>query len=68
MTILEQINEQFPIRRSAEQKEAFRTWVVAQAAEMGYQARVEEHDKGKHRNIVIGDPEQARTIFTAPGW
>ncbi len=65
MSILEQINEQFPIRRNAAQKGAFRKWLIARAAEMGYRARVEENDKGRHQNVVIGDPEHAQITFTA---
>jgi len=65
MSILEQIVEKFPIRRSAEQKEAFSKWAMAQMGAMGYRARVEEGDKGKHRNIVAGNPETAKIVFTA---
>lgn len=65
MTYLEQMNEKFPVRRSKEQKEAFRKWVTAQMAEMGYRARVEENNKGKHQNVVVGDPETAEITITA---
>ena len=65
MTYLEQITEQFPIRRSDEQKTAFRKWVMGQMASLGYRARVEENDKGKHKNIVVGSPESAQMTITA---
>ena len=65
MTILEQINEKFPIRRTAAQKEDFRKWVLEQMAGMGYHARVEENDKGKHLNVVAGDPDKAKITVTA---
>jgi len=65
MTICEQITELFPVRRSAAQKKAFRQWVMAEIAEMGYTARVEQNDKGRQQNIVIGDPEHAEVTFTA---
>ena len=64
MSILEQINEQFPIRRSSEQKDAFRKWVMGQMKAMGYQPRVEESG-GKHNNVVCGDPEEAQMTITA---
>ena len=64
MSILEQINEQFPIRRSNEQKEAFRKWVMARMEEMGYQPRVEESG-GKHHNVVCGSPDEAQMTITA---
>ena len=65
MTILETINEKFPIRRSDKQKEAFRKWVMAEMNAMGYRARVEENDKGKHHNVIAGDPESAELTVTA---
>lgn len=65
MTYLEKITEQFPIRRSDEQKTVFRKWVMGQMAALGYQARVEENDKGKHKNIVVGSPEAAQFVVTA---
>ena len=63
MSFIEQLNEKFPIRRSKEQKAAFRAWFIQLAEEMGYSARVEEN-KG-HQNVVVGDPETASAIFTA---
>lgn len=65
MTILEQINEQFPVRRSEKQKEDFRKWVIAYAAGLGRRARVEENDKGRHRNVIVGNPETAQLTITA---
>lgn len=65
MTYLEQINEQFPIRRSAAQKTAFRKWVMGQMAAMGYRPRVEENGNGKHHNIVAGSPDTAKMTVTA---
>lgn len=63
MTIREQITQRFPVRRTPEQKEAFRRWIQEETAQMGYSAQVEEADK--HQNVVIGDPETAQAIFTA---
>ena len=61
-----QINDQFPIRKTEEQKAAFRTWAVQQAASLGYTARVDALGRKKqHNNVVIGDPHSAQVIFTA---
>ena len=65
MTICEQITGRFPVRKSAAQKKAFRQWLMARIAEMGYPVRVEENDKGRQQNIVVGDPEHAQVTFTA---
>ncbi len=65
MTICEQITELFPVRKTAAQKKAFRQWVMAEIAEMGYSARIEQNDKGRQQNIIVGDPEHAQVTFTA---
>ena len=65
MTICEQITGRFPVRKSAAQKKAFRQWLMARIAEMGYPVRVEENDKGRQQNIVVGDPEHAEVTYTA---
>ena len=65
MTILNEINERFPVRRSEAQKEAFRKWVIGYAAGLGRRARVEESDKGRHSNVVIGNPDTAKITITA---
>lgn len=61
-----QINDQFPIRKTEDQKAAFRTWAMQQAAALGYTARVDSLGRKKqHNNVVIGDPHSAQVIFTA---
>ena len=65
MTICEQITELFPVRKTAAQKQAFRQWMMAEIAEMGYPVQVEQNDKGRQQNIVVGDPEHAEVTFTA---
>lgn len=59
----QKIMADYPVRNSNSEKEAFRAWALEQAKEAGYRAEVETN--GKHRNIVIGDAENARVIFTA---
>ena len=62
MTVCEQITELFPIRKTVAQKKAFRQWVMAEIAEMGYSVRVEQNDNGRQQNIVVGDPEHAQVL------
>ncbi len=65
MTICERITELFPVRKSAAQKKAFRQWVTAEITEMGYPVHVEQNDRGRQQNIVVGDPEHAQVTYTA---
>jgi len=65
MTILEHMIEHFPIRRTANQKEAFRIWAMGCMADAGYRPKVEGSDKGKHKNIVAGNPDTADVVITA---
>ena len=63
MDYLKEINDKFPIRKTEEQKQSFRKYVIDKATEKGAVARVEKLDK--HNNVVIGDPQTAKTVFTA---
>ena len=63
MRWLQQIADRFPVRKSAEQKQAFLKYAAAAARKMGYAAHVEEN--GRHRNLVMGQPETAEVLFTA---
>ena len=57
MTIREEIDAQFPIRKTTAQKRAFEKWVMAKMREMGYRPYVDgmnRKDKLRHRNIVAG--------------
>ena len=67
MSYLTTLAERFPVRKSANQKEAFRQWMVfEQAPALGYEARVEESNGFvKSRNVIVGDPETAEVVFTA---
>ena len=55
---------QFPIRKTTEQKQAFRDAVQAYAQELGYTVTIEQPKK-KCNNIVIGDPQSAKYLVTA---
>ena len=58
-----EINERFPIRKKGEQKDAFLKYATEKTQSMGYTARVE--DIKNNRNLVVGNPESARVVFTA---
>ena len=65
---LNEIDSRFPVRNSEQQKEAFRNYAVQEAAALGYSVSAEAmgtESSGEHRNIIIGDPEKARVIFSA---
>ena len=54
----------FPIRKTGEQKQAFRDAVQAYAQELGYTVTIEQPKK-KCNNIIIGDPKSAKYLVTA---
>ncbi len=66
MSIIQTLVEKFPIRKTKQQKAAFRAWFMDWAKEQGYSAG-EEEAKGLFRstNVIIGDPESAQAVFTA---
>ncbi len=64
MDYLKLINERFPIRRSPEQKQLFRCFVEAECEKMSCRVQMDTL-QGKHTNVVIGDLEKARVVFSA---
>ncbi len=54
----------FPVRKSGKQKQAFREAVQSYAEALGYQVTVEKGGFGS-RNLLIGDPENAKYLVTA---
>lgn len=56
--------EQFPVRKTKQQKQVFRDAVLAFGENLGYPAMVE---KGKFgcQNVIFGDPESADYLVTA---
>lgn len=62
MSYIETLQERFPVRKTRAQKEDFRTWAISEAAYLGYEAKVEGKSS---KNVVIGDADKARVIFTA---
>ena len=54
----------FPVRKSKKQKQAFRDAVQSYAQSIGYSCNVEKGSFGS-RNVVLGDPDQAKFLITA---
>ncbi len=63
MDFLEYVNEHYPVRRNPVEKRAFRTYVQKQAERVSLPVTVEENKK--HHNVVVGDVERAKVVFTA---
>ena len=65
MTNLDFLNKNFPIRKTDEEKELFRNYVIARLKQKGIDTRIETTKDGKNRNIIVGDPTQAKAVFVA---
>lgn len=57
------IMEDFQVRKSKKQKEAFRAWLCGELEAAGCAPKVEEGFAAK--NVVAGDPDTAKVIFSA---
>ena len=57
------IMEDFQVRKSKKQKEAFRAWLCGELEAAGCAPKVEEGFTAK--NVVAGDPDTAKVIFSA---
>lgn len=58
------ILQEFPVRKSNQQKQCFRDAVLKYAQSLGYAVTIESGIFGS-RNVVIGDPENTRYLITA---
>lgn len=54
----------FEVRKTGQQKAAFRAWAAGLAQAQGYPVREEKASFGA-RNLIIGDPDSAAVLFTA---
>ena len=61
---LDLIDEKYPVRLSGAQKEAFRAWALEEAEKNGI-AKAAAENNGGHTQLVFGDPEKAKVVFTA---
>lgn len=64
MDYLNYINEYYPIRRSDNEKEIFINYIKEETEKLNKKCDVEILDN-KHKNIVIGNINDAKVIFTA---
>ena len=56
----------YQVRKSAEQKSAFRQWARDYAQALGYEVKIERSGHFVDtRNVVIGDVDRAKTLITA---
>ncbi len=62
--IIKDIFEKYQIRKTRRQKTAFIEYATQKAEEEGYSVRVEKGCLGV-RNIVVGEPDTAKVIYTA---
>lgn len=65
MHILHELNEKFPVRRSEQEKSAFRDFLTAYAKEKGVCVTTETTSDGKNQNVVIGNPDKAQVLLSA---
>ncbi|MBQ2202202.1 MAG: M28 family peptidase [Clostridia bacterium] len=61
---LSEIDNRFPVRNSAAQKAAFREYALSEAQANSVSSGRQEDNNG-HVNLIFGDPNTARVIFTA---
>ncbi len=64
MDYLNYIHNTYPVRRTEEQKEQFREYVKTTGKRLGVKVNVETL-KNNHNNVIIGDINTAKVIFTA---
>lgn len=55
--------DDFQVRKSRKQKEAFRSWLCTELEKAGYTPGIEKGFAAK--NVVVGDPDTAKIIFSA---
>ncbi len=62
--IINDIFEKYEVRKTKKQKTAFIEYAIKTAEELGYSAHIENGSMGA-RNIIVGDPDRAKVIYTA---
>ena len=58
-----QLIEQYQVRKTYDQKTKFIDWLSSQCEQMGYDLKIEKHNKC--RNLIVGDVETADVILSA---
>ncbi len=65
MTHLDYLNQNYPTRKTEQEKANFRKYIIDSLEEKGIEAKVETTKDGKNKNVVIGDPTSAKSVFVA---
>lgn len=65
MSHLDELNKKYPVRRTAEEKAAFRGYITEHVEAKGGEIKTETTKNKKNENVVIGDPLTADVVFTA---
>ena len=65
MSHLQHLNEKYPVRRTEQEKAAFRAYLTDYVAGRGGNIDVKTTKDGKNKNVIIGNPLTADVIFTA---
>ncbi len=66
----ERILREYPVRRTMQEKERFRLWLMGTLRELGYRPALQTRETalqvgGRVTNVVAGDPETAKLILVA---
>lgn len=64
MTTPMDVTKRYPVRKSKQQKEAFRQDVTSWLEHLGYEVHTEKGSFGS-RNLVIGNPQSSKLLVTA---
>ncbi len=64
MSMKEIVFEKYQVRKTKKQKSKFIDFVKEQSEKLGYQCKIEKGSFGA-RNIVVGDVDKAKVIYTA---
>ena len=64
---MDEILQKYEVRKSNKEKTLFIEYIEKRLEKAGYDVKVEEKGKGlfRSRNIVVGNPKEARVLFTA---
>lgn len=65
MTHLDYLNKNYPIRKTDEEKKRFRSYITEYFVEKKINVNIELTKDGKNSNVIIGDPVNAKAVFTA---
>ncbi len=61
--VSQRVFDEFQVRKTKKQKAAFREYLCQELEKTGYAPKVEK--SGSSHNVVVGDPEKAKLIYTA---